>query len=353
MDANNTNTTLSYSMFPGASFADEDGVWFCHLQLPIMFYFDFSTNKVTVVKEVPMEFQGVQGESFAADMVKINNKLYIAPYYSKSFFVYDILSDTFESIMDVKTDKAFRTIIYSNDELILFPCKYEYLVRYNIKTRIISYDKLPFSETEFYIVAAKKSAESVFCAMFNSNSIWRYHLIDGKWDNISVEGTNGFNRLAVSNDKLYLHEYAEDRLICVKWGHNCSPIKYEGELKNACAYRLDEDYMLINSETSGELAFCDAGFQEVRYIDFNYPYALAQGEDHALCEIHCEDSFSKMNKIYCDHHILFHILDDGSIKWSYLQLDDISKKQLMEAFSKRNIIKENGLFSLEYFLELV
>lgn len=336
-----------YNMYPAAACVIQDGLWFCHSKLPVLYYYDLKKRKITFCRVIPEKYTSEIYYTIA--MCVVDNNIYIAPFNGKYIIVYDIVADVFEEIMYIGNDCAFQKVIRQGDMLIFIPCTYDKIVKYSLQTHKLAVEDLPFSAAEKYIGNVEKIGDAIFCAMSYCGEIWIYDLKKSSWRSIEVLGDSGYNRMFVNNEKIYVHEDKRDKLKCINIskGNVCAELMED--VKSASPLSGYEDKIIVNSEVSGEWLLCDEELNVIEQYPMMERLAPPGGFPYVMRVFKHEDG----KVYYCDSRYIWTVNMDGNISAHMMTFEPEQEKNIRKELLSGKIMQENDFTGLKEFVNLL
>ena len=336
-----------YSMYPAAAYAVQGGFWICHFIVPVLYFYDVDKERITFCRNIPSKY--TSEETFASGMCVIDNKIYIAPYYGKYIIMYDIENDVFEESVRVNADGVFRNVIWYEDTLYFFPGRCEELMKYNIKTQEIEKEKIPFSVEEKYICNVIRTKDLVVCSRYKSSEIWIYDLTKNSWESIKLTGNGWYNRMIVNGDKIYVHDYINDKVKCINIskGDFCAELKED--ISSASPLGVYEGKMIINVETSGEWLICDEMLNVLERYSLQERFVPPRGWNYCMFTVKNNDGFI----YYFDSCSVWTVDKDNSIVIKRMEFTPEQEEDIRRKTIGKKLIKENDFNGLEEFCQFI
>ena len=82
--------------WPGAFWEDEKEVWFVHGKVNLLFHYDKQMDRLSCIGKIPGEL-AFKGDLFRS-VVRVEDRLYLVPYFARNLAIYHIDKDQFESV---------------------------------------------------------------------------------------------------------------------------------------------------------------------------------------------------------------------------------------------------------------
>ena len=252
-----------------------DGVWFVHWKMPILFKFSFLKNMITVVKKIPnVAFQTVG--SFKA-IVEKDGFLYLIPCRAKDIIIYDELKEKFTNIeLKCTTEFMFSGAYLCDDSLFCVPYCYDYFTKINIATREVSYlcewkEKVDEKSGDINIDASCKCNDYLISIIPNTNQLLIFNIKNNKLQIRRICKLGNIVGICASQGSIYV--YSEDDLSICKVSKNIDDIlEKKIGLKRVFLYGLGDGKFIIDDINSTKYLMLNEKLEILSEKDGNLDY---------------------------------------------------------------------------------
>ena len=330
-------------MIPACGFAVSDGIWFCHINHPVLYFFDIAEKRITFCKIIPSKY--ATGRAFAGGIRVTGNKVIIAPYNSQYIIIYDFKNDSFEDLEIINRGSAFRNVFLDEDILYFIPCTFNKIVKYDLNSRRIEYNDLPPDIGDAHVSDAVRYGSEIFCDCWDGGRVIIYNTKNDSWRTIFTEGDSGYNRITVKNNRVYLHEYKKDSIKCV----DAVSGELYGEL-TASNQRLQPlelrgDNLMVNSESNGSWLLCDRDLNIIEKFDMDERIPAGSGLDYFMAYYKNEEG----KVFFCDSYSIWIQDCHGDFEVIPIAFEKTTVEEIMNSVHGR-VLNEDNLFTLDNFI---
>lgn len=338
-------------------FAGTDGLWLCHLNLPLLMFFSSSENAITDTIVIPYIHDRTIRNSFSGCICN-KEVLILSPYNAEYIVLYYIEKKRFVAKKLKGISKAYQQVflgnfIYEND-CFFFPCKYRFLVRFNISENKLSYIEIPTSvlKDDDFITKFVVVENAVVATLFKERAFLIYNIKYNDWEKKKITGNgDGFSKFIFLSHRYIVLNYSEGIIECF----NQSTFKKESELNVEKVFghsietdginiiRMNGNHIMINVINTGESIVCDCSLNIIRDM-FDSKIRLDRGYAFSI-----EDASHRMHIFEKHRHGI--VNEDLTITFEEV-VDNTNAciKAVDYCAAKGIIINETNEISLEEFL---
>lgn len=242
---------------------ENNGIWFVHYVLNLLFFYDFSKKKIIFSTVIPTK-SSIDPVPYLA-MASVNNKIYLFSNNADKSFVYDIEKDYFEEIkLKEVMHGGFRAAYVVGDYIYAVPFWYKNIVKYDTRTGIVDYlDGISslLGKEQFYINdSCLVEEEKIVVAVPNIGTLLEFDLKSEKWNTYSKECSGNYSSVIYKNGVLLAFDLIRKRVVAFDNKKNIV-----GETGKMTDYSvslsdLGNQFWASNDTKTGIIQIWDTGF---------------------------------------------------------------------------------------------
>lgn len=269
------------------------GLWLCHTELPILMFFSNLENAITDSVVIPCDYSKFIINAYLG-CVYSHGMLFLSPYNAKKIILYDNEEHKFIAMKLKGVSKVNQQVFSGNfihkNECIFFPCKYRFLVKYDIRKNLLSYLEVPddVMEDDDFITKFVVINDAVIATLYRERSFLIYNITDNVWRKKKVLGDGmGFSKIIFINHKYIALNYSEGIVECFNqytFEKECElnvedVFGYSIEWDGINIIRMDEIHIMINVIETGDCIVCDYSLNIIRdapevRLDRGYAFSI-------------------------------------------------------------------------------
>ena len=170
---------------------DDNGIWFVHWMLPILFYFDCYSKRIVLSRVIPVKDE-VGARNFSS-IVKVKTKLYIIAGAQRQSYIYDMHTDSFEEMKNIGGDPGSHYGAYLiNDYLYVMPLRGNNPLRINLSNFEVqtgaNWNNLYKDYLNCYLqsIHAIDKTGNIYIPVSNTNTYAIYNTRENEWTRVDV-----------------------------------------------------------------------------------------------------------------------------------------------------------------------
>lgn len=195
---------------------NEKGIWFIHSYLPLLMFFDFSKQEITVCKVIP-DCGTYQLAAFCG-ICETKEKVFLVPNNASIISIFDKTFQSFTTIdLEKNNGNLFWDCFVEDKYVYCLPYKNEYLLKIDIASLEIIKSKSWHSEVEKsnnkLLHRSIKSDNFVIFVLCETNQILLYDIIKDEWQKKYVGNeSNQYTQIIKIQQYIYLFDNRHNKL---------------------------------------------------------------------------------------------------------------------------------------------
>ncbi|OOM79968.1 hypothetical protein [Clostridium sp. BL-8] len=360
------------------AYFENDNMWFVCSGLNVLCKMDLKTEKVEVIKKISSNTNPEMIQY--CDVMKIENKIYMLPYFSSDMCEYDLEKDILKkkSIPDAAIVNFDRIIRYK-DSLFMKPKNYQAIVQYNINSAEYKYHNECIKEFEkisdgkpMFMWGVCVRDNLLLMASSIANKVLEFNM--DTWESqVHTVGSEEMNYFGMAFDGKDYWLIPEDGKTIIRWNYetgetreyNNYPPNFKGETRLFRGIVWCGEYMLAFPREANMILEINISTGNMSEYKIKLPYKEGERD---ICN-NMTDTNYYFAKKYDDKYVVALTAYDNSlliintetqefsIKKCRLRLDEVKKYlNTVEQFGEQgeNIpyaSNESKYFYLEEFIE--
>lgn len=329
------------------AYLENETIYLFGRHLNILFSYDLNSGKVKIFGKVPkynFVFTKLIGR-----ILKWNNKIILLPLAANELWIYDIENNEWQEI-EIENASSYELLFYQgfvyNDEVHLIGCYYPAIVRINMKTMELSYDKRIYEEIDtfedkndsiYFRTEYIRDDKIITMGCCNINRIMQYNLDNYEYKLIETgDQGNDYEGLTLMDDHIVMFGRHEQCIYNLEGRQEKKEIPAEIDCHYMATIVKDGRYIFLSSIVGNSCVIEDGKF-------------LINNEKCFFCE-----KLDNKNYVYMsDKHVLNVVRNDKEILSKVLYLEDEEEKKILDLVVKSQIIEENEFVDLERFMTVL
>ena len=317
---------------------DKNGFWFILRDIPLICYFSYEDNKITVQKSLPSEQNDF--DLVYSDMKVVGDNIFIVPRKGKYFLKYSKSNDDIEVIKKLEDSGNYIKLFVYNKKLYAFSENSGNIAVINDGETEIIKDSCNLIASADVINDYCQYKDSVYCVIWKKNIIVRYSLHNDLWEMFYMGDIDGsFTQIKECCGAFYIYDDKNNSILKINTVTASleKEIKLDGNCKSYKMHVLDDKYILMDAIRQSDVHIFDKDLSEIKNEKINMPYKFCFG-----VKISGQD-----NTLFMPDGSLYSIINGALTKINQVEFEWIDDKVLCEYIEKSNVIPENELMSLE------
>lgn len=204
--------------------ANEQGIWFVHCALCIIYFYDFEKQDITFSRIIPNDKFCVQNPYW--NIMYHNNNIYLFARYASKSYRYNVVEDKFYVIQvgNAELNEIDSAYMYMN-YIYIFPLNCEYVFKYNVKTEEISSVngiQQMLKDKNLYINKTCQYKESkILVTIPNSSTLNVFDMMSEKWIVSRFKNKNAnYSCIVYDDDKMIAFDKKKNSLLVMDLKEN-------------------------------------------------------------------------------------------------------------------------------------
>lgn len=310
----NKDINCRVAMYAACSCANEEGIWFVHGRLPVLFFFNFEHKKITLYKVIP-NCKNQQIAMFST-MYETSSKVFLIPNNEKKIVIYSKNDDRFIFIeLENACDNMFRGCFLHHGYLYCFPYRYDKIVKIDIESLELVYSeswKTLFNlKADLYTNSVTELKGGYAGVIPENNDIIFFNVDKERWEKIPIgKGCERYTQICATDKFIYLVDVNDRKLVKADVNSmeikDCIKLKFE----STCLKKGFGDDIIVDYVYSKECIVLNDNLEIIAEIDyqkekinrefascFNYGCWCDGNEGNLLC-IDTENHLLIINRKY-------------------------------------------------------
>ena len=192
---------------------DENGLWFVHLMLPVLFYYNFDTRKIEKWSVIPIKNElQLRARLFSA-VLKIDEKLYIISGIQGKSYIYDIKTQQFEELKSISTEQhdLYSGAYLMDDYICLIPFLCDMPKKIYLRDLSVQggekWHKVKKETNEILQNHHEMDKDgNVFIPLYDRNAYLKYDIPNNKWSRFEINESIKAKTITINKAGLYVYD---------------------------------------------------------------------------------------------------------------------------------------------------
>lgn len=331
----------------------ENGIWFIHGNLPILFFFDFDLKKITISKIIPIESNNMF--MLFSSIVMNDNLLFLICGNQDKSYIYNIDEDKFTELkINGSYTNAFYGATRKHKELHIMPFKYDNIIKVDMNKFFVengdNWRKL-YNNMSLYINNTNCILDNgdVLAPVPTTNTCLLYDLNNEVWKKIEICDINAdCTAVTYYNHKIYVFDRYDKSIKRIDMKGNIEK-KVELEIVGVVLYMIG-NYLIVDSVYTKDIIVFDYNLNEVKTIEKN----MQSNNENLQCAFLCWYKNNDKNYVITKSNKLIVIYDNLKTREYKLTVDNTMLSDIISSlyyiYGKKVII-ENDWLNINSFIE--
>ena len=314
----------------------------------MLYSYDINTKRIEILGKIP-KYEFISAKLIGR-ILKWKDKIILLPFMANEVWIWDMGNGQWQEI-EIEDASSYKMLFYQgfihHDEIHMIGCYYPAIVRINMNTMDLSYDRRIYDEIDnsgnkndgiYFRTEYIKNDNTVIMGCCNTNRILKYNLDSYEYELAEVgDKKNDYEGVTLINDHMVLFGRHEQSIFNLEGKQEKKEIPEEIDCHYMATVLGDGKYILLSSVNGNSCVIDDAGFS-------------LYDEQSLFCE-----KTDNCNYIYVSNQYVLNIVVDGKKMLSEkLWIKDAeSEKKFIDLLAQEHVMAESELVSLELFVKAV
>lgn len=330
------------------AYVENEKVYLFGSSFNLLYSYNISTKQVEILGKIP-KYKFVS-QQLIGKILKWKEKIILLPFLAKEIWTWDIENKQWQET-EIEDASSYTMLFYQgfihHDEVHMIGCYYPAVVRIDMNTMNLSYDRRIHGEIDssenkhdsiYFRTEYIKDGNLVTMGCCNTNKILTYNLDNYEYDLVEVGcKNNDYEGMALINDHMVMFGRHEQSIYNLDGKQEKADIPAEIDCHYMATVIKDGQYILLSNINGNSCVIEENGFS-------------LYGEQCLFCE-----KKDERNYVYISgQHILNIVIDGRSILSEKLRIEDAdSEIQFSDFLVQDQVVTESELVNLELFIKAV
>jgi hypothetical protein len=323
---------------------DGDDIYLFAQTMNLLYRYNLKAKKTKLLGTVPG--RKIQEQKLFGKILKYEEKVILIPFQEEDVWIFDLLHEDWKRIELEKTENKNKQYFYQaflhNGVVHMIGCYYPAIVRLDLTTMDVSYDrrvfdeikKIPSKHDEIYFRTEyiRKNNE-ILMGCCNVNRILKYNLDSHEYQLIEI-GKNDDDFEGISSYENQIILFARHEQNMYLWKDDVVKVKLPEMIQ--CHYmatvKKDGKYILLGNSSGNSCFYCNGKFVKVE-------------ETCLFCEKQDENNY-----IYMSNDKVLVVVQDGAVTEHECIVDTGSFNEFFKDKFIGDTVQESVLFDTDFFI---
>lgn len=314
----------------------------------LLYSYNINTKQMEIIGKIPKyKFISTQ---LIGRILKWRNKIILIPFLANELWIWDMGNRQWQEI-GIEDASSYNMLFYQgfihHDEVHMIGCYYPAIVRIDLNTLDLSYDRRIYDEIDssgnknddiYFRTEYIKNDNIVFMGCCNLNKILKYNLDNYEYELVEVGNKNNdYEGITFINDHMVMAGRHEQCIYNLDGRQEKKKIPAEIDCHYMATVFRDGKYILLSRINGNSCVIDDTGFSLYDERCF-----------------FCEKTDNK-NYIYMSGQYVLNIVIDGKkILSEEIWIKDAeSEKRFFDLLEPGHVMVENGLVNLDFLMRAI